>query len=173
MKTFGNIFSAFAFAVVAVVSLGSGKAFAAPIYDLKFYKVDDVMSAYITNESHENEFMFSRSFGPDYSYVDISSYITDGLNTILLTLENGPAGYTYGYDFRIEGQSYASDDCGIWNTFGCDNDRYETGIVWTEEISFFVGDQVQDVEAPSQLGFFIIALLTLLWFFRANRIRVC
>jgi len=156
MKSFGSIFSVFALVVVAVVTLGSGKATAAPIYDLKFYKVDDVMSAYITNDSHENEFMFSRPFGPDYGYVDITSYITDGLNTIRLTLWNGIFGYTYGYDFRIDGQSYASYDCGIWNSYGCDSDRYGEGIVWTEEISFFVGNQVQDVAAPSLL--FLIAL---------------
>ncbi|MBP1806593.1 hypothetical protein [Rubellimicrobium aerolatum] len=138
-------------AVVGAALIPAAGAASASTYELKFFDVDDVMSAYISNDDLTEELMFSRPFGHDYDYVDITSFVRDGLNTILLTLENGPSGYSYGYDFTIDGASYASGHCGIFNTYGCDADRYGTGEVWRTEIAFTASD-VAPVPLPASMA---------------------
>ena len=108
----------------------------ASTYLLKFYQVDDDMSAYITNSDYNQELLFSKGFGADYDYVDISSDVRDGINALTLTLVNGIKGYTYGYDFKIDGLSYASGACGVFDTTGCDADSYDQGWVWSTNIKF-------------------------------------
>lgn len=114
----------------------AGVPASASTYLLKFYQVDDDMSAYITNSDYNQELLFSKEFGADYDYVDISSYVRDGTNALTLTLINGIKGYTYGYDFKIDGVSYASGACGVFNTTGCDADSYDQGWVWSTNIKF-------------------------------------
>src|SRR5215211_2448562 len=121
-------------ALVAGVLAAASAPANASTYLLKFYHVDDDMSAYITNSAFSQKLLFSKGFGADYPYVDISSYVRDGINALTLTLINGPAGYTYGYDFKIDGTSYASAACGIFNTYGCDADSYAKGLVWSTNI---------------------------------------
>ena len=111
----------------------SGQANAAT-YLLKFYQVDDDMSAYITNSEFSQQLLFSKGFGLDYDYVDISSYVRDGINALSLTLNNGPKGWTYGYDFKIDGTTYASGSCGVFNTHGCNADSYDQGLVWSTNV---------------------------------------
>ncbi len=118
-----------------VLAMGAVPA-SASTYLLKFYQVDDDMSAYITNSDYNQELLFSKDFGADYDYVDISSYVRDGTNALTLTLINGIKGYTYGYDFKIDGVSYASGACGVFDTTGCDADSYDQGWVWSTNIKF-------------------------------------
>jgi hypothetical protein len=118
-----------------VLGLGSMPA-SASTYLLKFYHVDDDMSAYITNSDFNQKLLFTKGFGADYPYVDISSFVRDGINALTLTLTNGPAGWTYGYDFKIDDVSYSSGACGIFNTYGCNADSYDKGLVWTTNIRF-------------------------------------
>lgn len=118
-----------------VLAMASAPSEAAT-YLLKFYQVDDDMSAYITNSDYKQELLFSKDFGADYDYVDISSYVRDGTNALTLTLINGIKGYTYGYDFKIDGVSYASGACGVFNITGCDADSYDQGWVWSTNIKF-------------------------------------
>lgn len=119
----------------AVLALGAMPASAAT-YLLKFYNVDDDMSAYITNSDYSQQLLFSKGFGADYDYVDISSYVRDGINALTLNLVNGPKGWTYGYDFKIDGVSYASGACGVFNTHGCNADSYDQGLVWSTNVRF-------------------------------------
>lgn len=118
-----------------MLGLGSVPASAAT-YLLKFYQVDDDMSAYITNSDYSHQLLFSKGFGADYDYVDISSYVRDGINALTLTLNNGPKGWTYGYDFKVDGVSYASGACGAFNTHGCNADSYDQGLVWSTNVRF-------------------------------------
>lgn len=118
-----------------VLALGSVPA-SASTYLLKFYQVDDDMSAYITNSDFNQQLLFSKGFGADYDYVDISSYVRDGINALTLTLTNGPKGWTYGYDLKIDGTSYASGACGVFNTHGCNADSYDQGLVWSTNVRF-------------------------------------
>jgi hypothetical protein len=118
-----------------VLAMASAPSEAAT-YLLKFYQVDDDMSAYITNSDYSQQLLFSKGFGADYDYVDISSYVRDGINALTLTLNNGPAGWTYGYDFKIDGVSYASGSCGVFNTHGCNADSYDQGLVWSTNVRF-------------------------------------
>ncbi len=108
----------------------------AAAYTLKLYDIDDRMTATITNRSYSNLVIADYTFGSDYPELDFSAYVTSGNNVLALSLFNGPAGYTYGYDFRIDGFSYAAGQCGVWNILGCDDDRYAEGLVWSREIDF-------------------------------------
>lgn len=122
-------------AILALLPQGA----AAATYSLRFFQVDDDLSAYITNSGFSHQLVLHRGFGPDYPYVDITPFVRNGSNTLDLELVNGPMGWTYGYDFRINDVTFASDACGIFNTHGCNNDAYGQGIVWTKSIQFNVG----------------------------------
>ena len=122
------------FAAIGLCSLAAEAQ--AATYLLKFYNVDDDMSAYITNSDYSQSLLFSKGFGQDYPYVDISPYVRNGINTLSLMLSNGPKGYTYGYDFKIDNVTYASGSCGIFNTYGCNADSYDQGLVWSTNIRF-------------------------------------
>ena len=121
-------------AAASLIALGEAPASAA--YTLRLFNVDDTLSAYITNSAWTKQLMFSKPFGPSYPAVDISSFVRPGVNALDLELINGPSGYTYGYEFQIDGQTYASGQCGFFNTFGCDNDKYGKGLVWSANIKF-------------------------------------
>ncbi|HEY2009841.1 MAG TPA: hypothetical protein VGH23_12680 [Rhizomicrobium sp.] len=143
--------------LLSLIFAGSvtGTALGAPIlstdeFALQFYDVDDVLSAYITNSAYANQLILSEPFGQSYAPVDISAYVTPGSNDIFLQLYNGPAGWTYGYNFSINGVSYDSGDCGTFNVYGCNNNAYGSGYVWSHDITFDVVEPVTPVpEAPS------------------------
>lgn len=126
----------------------ASQAHAADIFDLKFFNVDDTMTAEISNSLFTNVEVNRANFSQDNPYIDISSYVAQGANTLNIKLFNGPAGYTYGYDLRKNGVSIATDHCGVWNTFGCENDRYGEGLVFTRQISFD-GGTIQQAEATA------------------------
>lgn len=111
-------------------------AHAAALFDLRFFNVDDTMTANITNSDFSDQKILEIGFSQNNPYVDISSFVRPGSNTLAINLFNGPSGYTYGYDFRKDGVSIASGQCGIFNTFGCDNDSYAQGLVFTRNITF-------------------------------------
>lgn len=131
----GNVRGLFRLAAAGLV-LTASQAYAADIFDLRFFDVDDTMTAEISNSLFTNVEVNRANFSQDNPYVDISSYVAPGANSLNIKLFNGPAGYTYGYDLRKNGVSIAMDQCGVWNTFGCDNDRYAQGLVFTRQISF-------------------------------------
>ncbi len=111
----------------------------AAAYELRLYQVDDLMTASITNSLYTDQTILTQHFGQsDYPYFDISPFVTDGLNTITLQLTNTSPGqgWTYGYDLKIDGTSIASDSCGNYNTFGCNNNDTTQGVVFTKAISF-------------------------------------
>ena len=134
-------------ALSAIVAFSSS-AFAANTFELKFFDVDDTMKAFITNADYTSQLVLERGFGANYPAIDITPYVADGLNTIELKLYNGSAGYTYGYDFLIDSVSYQSGQCGTFNTFGCDNNSYAKGLVWSETITFNHG-VVSGIPEPS------------------------
>ena len=109
-------------------------------FTLGFFDVDDVLSAYITNSALTNELILTATFGQVISGVDVSGFIRQGRNVIHLELINiSPgAGWTYGYDFKVNNISRDSDQCGVFNTFGCENDDQTQGLVWTHDIIFDV-----------------------------------
>ena len=74
----------------------------------------------------------------DTGLVDVSNFVRPGANDLLITDLNTISGWTYGYDFRIDGVTYASDVCGIANSVGCDNGDTTPGVVFSRDISFDV-----------------------------------
>ena len=122
-------------------------------YLLRLYNVDDVLSAYITNGTYSNQLLLQTSFLQDSGLVDISAFVTPGENDISLQLFNGPSGWTYGYEFLIDGDIYASGICGTVNSYGCNNNDYTSGDVWSDSIAFNVplSDQ-SDVPEPSTIA---------------------
>ena len=152
----------------------SSAANAANVYTLRLFQVDDLMQAYITNSYHLGTLMFEKTFAPDHPAVGISPFITTGLNTIDLALFNGPSGYTYGYDFQINGVSFAKDSCGTFNMGGCDNDRYGEGLVWTDKIRFNVDSNgyVSGVPEPATWAMMITGFGMAGWMLRRNRSRL-
>lgn len=74
-------------------------------------------------------------FGQEAS-ADITSFLQAGTNSVAFTLENilGPAGYTYGFSLYRDGVLYFNEQCGIFNTFGCNNNDQTVGVVFTRTI---------------------------------------
>ena len=127
-------------AVTGLIALGIvNPAVADPVYTLRFYNIDDQMSGYITNSNYTDQLIMQYNFLQDSGYVDISSYVEPGLNDILITDFNGPAGWTYGYDFQIDGVTYDLGVCGNVNVYGCDNNAYTPGLVYSHDIVFTDG----------------------------------
>jgi len=123
--------------ILSVAALMAGApAQAADVFDLRFYDVDDEMTAEISNSAFSDALIYSIGFSKDNPYFDFSEYVAPGLNTITIKVVNGSSGWSYGYDFRKNGVSFAADQCGDWNTFGCNNDSYGEGLVYTTQITF-------------------------------------
>jgi hypothetical protein len=140
--------------LATIATVVSAPSYAGPIlatdtFALRVYDVDDVMSAFITNSSHSQQLMFTANFNQDFGYVDISSYVTPGANDILLQLFNGPAGWTYGYDFTTNGTSFDAGHCGVFNTIGCNNSDLSKGLVWSHDINFNVESATNPIPEPN------------------------
>jgi hypothetical protein len=110
-------------------------------FTLRFFDVDDVLSAYITNSEFTNQLILRSSFGEVTTDVEFSDFVRSGVNTIHLELINTSPGqgWTYGYDFKVNGKSQDFDQCGTFNRVGCQNDESQ-GVVWTHDIEFTVVD---------------------------------
>ncbi len=78
--------------------------YAVPVYTLRLFNVDDVLTASITNSSFTNSQFLSANFNVDTGFFDLSSLVRPGTNTINLSLYNDHGGWTYGYDFKKDGQ---------------------------------------------------------------------
>jgi hypothetical protein len=122
----------------AVILVSTNTVIAAPIFDLRFYNVDDVMNASITNAAFADQGVLQANFLQDTGFVDISSFVRPGQNDLFLTDLNTIEGWTYGYDFRIDGVTYASDVCGTADIMGCEHDDATPGIVFSRDIGFNV-----------------------------------
>ena len=165
-------FVAACFAAIAtfipVASLAS-PILATDSFAVRLYDVDDVMSAYITNSTYSKQLLFTANFNQDFGYVDISSYVAPGTNDILLQLFNGPAGWTYGYDFTINGLSFEADHCGVFNTIGCKDSDLSKGLVWAHDIVFDVQTTLQPIPEPGSAALVLAGLGMLLAF--GSRLR--
>lgn len=107
--------------LVASTTIAVSAASASSVYTLQFYNIDDTMTGYISNSAFSGQEVLQASFLQDTGPVDISSFVRPGSNDILVTDYNGPAGWTYGFDFKIDGVTYDSGVCGSANTIGCNN----------------------------------------------------
>jgi hypothetical protein len=75
----------------------SGPAFA-NTYLLELDNVDDVMTAYITNSGNSDTQILTETYQGDTGLVDISGYVTPGLNDILVQdFNSGGDGHTATY----------------------------------------------------------------------------
>lgn len=154
--------SKFAAAFLFTTATFCGPCFASPVYDLRLYNVDDVLSAYIINANYSNQLILQELFLGDTGYVNISSYIAPGANDIFLQLYNGPQGWTYGYDFTINGTTFDSGACGTINIFGCNNNEYVSGYVWSQDILFNAVGTNTAIPEPASGSLLIGGLLDML-----------
>lgn len=126
-------------ALIATLSLLFTEAATANnIYTLDLFNTDDVMTAYITNSTYNDQQILQNTFLGNTGFVDISAYVEPGLNTITLQDYNYFQGWTYGYTFQINGVTYASGSCGTANILGCNNNAQspDNAVVWTQDIQF-------------------------------------
>jgi hypothetical protein len=121
------------------------------------HNIDDILSAFITNSAHTNDLVLSANFTEDTGFVDISSFVTAGSNTLHLELQNFTegSGYAYGYDFRIDGITFEAATCGIVNVVGCNGGDTTQGLVFSHDIVFSVPSEVP---LPAALPLFATGL---------------
>ena len=105
-------------------------------YELQLFSVDDNMYAYITNSVYTDQLLISQGFSSGNPYANISNYVEPGINIVTLELYNGPKGYSYDWNFGINGVLSASGSCGDWNTYGCNYDSYAEGLVYVTDLLF-------------------------------------
>lgn len=110
--------------------------YAAPVYTLRLFNVDDVLTAYISNSTFTNSQFLQANFNTDTGFFDLSSLVRSGSNTINLSLYNDHGGWTYGYDFKKDGATVETDVCGVVTLTGCHNDRTIGQGVFTHAIVF-------------------------------------
>ena len=124
----------------------------ADVYTLDFYNVDDLMTGYITNSKNIDTPILQVSFLGNSGPVDISPYVTDGLNDIHIQEYNDYQGWTFGYTFAINGSTVSSGSCGVANYFGCNNNAQGpiNAVVFATDIQFNVANSVvRGVPEPS------------------------
>jgi PEP-CTERM motif len=136
--------------LVASTTIAVSAASASSVYTLQFYNIDDTMTGYISNSAFSGQEVLQASFLQDTGPVDISSFVRPGSNDILVTDYNGPAGWTYGFDFKIDGVTYDSGVCGSANTIGCNNSdvTHTNQIVFSHDIVFST-PRISAVPEPS------------------------
>lgn len=123
-------------ACAAMIALAIASPATAQVYDLRLYNIDDVMTAEITN-SEFTDLLIATAYYPGNSYyTDITAFVRPGINTLSLELQNTGGGWTYGYDFRLDGVSIASGSCGQVGVVGCDNNSYTLGTRFQSSIQF-------------------------------------
>jgi hypothetical protein len=110
----------------------------AHVYTLRFWNIDNVATAQITNSAYTNQQILTDSqYNPvDTGYVDISSYVRPGSNDVYIQLANTTDGWTISYDFQIDGISSSTYTCGVAGSVGCNNNAYVSGVVYTQHIVF-------------------------------------
>jgi hypothetical protein len=140
-------------------------------YTLRLFNVDDVMSAYITNADYTDQLVLQATFLQDTGNVDISRYIEPGLNDLLIQDYNFFQGWTYGYDFEINGASYASGSCGTANVFGCNDNAQgpDNQVVFSTNIQFDAPSPPSRIPEPSSLASLLSGLLSLMAMRRLHR----
>src|SRR5437868_6690151 len=106
-----------------VALLVSGMAYAAPVYTLRFFNVDDGMDGFITNATHTNTHILSAGCcGGNTGDVNITGFVTGGLNSLNIQDVNiHGGGWTIGWEFKIDGIIKDSEVCGTFGVFGCNN----------------------------------------------------
>jgi hypothetical protein len=102
-------------------------------YYLHLYNVDDTAKAAVNGVQ-----VVQTDYYQDSGWIDITSYLKDGSNTILLTNENGPGGWTYGFEIKKDSNVILTDSCGTVGTAGCLQD-YTVGLVYRNVITLTLG----------------------------------
>jgi hypothetical protein len=145
----------------------------APIYTLRFFNTDDVMSGFITNSSYTSQPILTGIFNTDTGNVDISSYVTAGSNTIYMQLLNDHSGWTYGYQFKIDGAIQAQDVCGVVTLTGCIFGDFTIGpAVFTQSIVFQGPGTTVATPEPSSMLLGGLGILALGWYRRREVLRI-
>lgn len=139
----------------------SAPAFGGPVFQLRLFNVDDIFTALITNSSFTNQQILQTAFGNDSGLVDISSFVQPGTNLIHVSLFNDFGGWTYGFDFGINGTTFDSGSCGTTGVVGCNNNdqAHQHQIAFTHDIQF--QGPASGVPEPSSAWFAALGLLTL------------
>lgn len=130
------------FALLCALGLGTLlPASAGSIYTLRFHNVDDGMFGYITNSTFTGQQVLSIGCcGGDTGDVDITSFTTDGLNTLeIQDFNNHGGGYAYAWELKQDGVILASDSCGTFGIVGCNGNSSQTGLVYDTTTSFAAG----------------------------------
>ena len=78
--------------------------------------------------------MVQASLGQDTGLVEITPFLRAGLNTLTFSLDNFQQGYTYGFDVYREGVLYLRDQCGIFDSIGCNGNDQMLGGVYTRTL---------------------------------------
>ena len=114
-------------AVIAVCAVTAAHSAAkkANTWSLSLYQIDDQMDVYL------NGTKLSTCYFGNTCNSDLTNLMKSGKNSLKLVLTNTGAGWTYGYQILKNGSVYKQDSCGVFNTFGCANDDYTLGEVFS------------------------------------------
>jgi hypothetical protein len=133
--------------LAAALVLVPGLLIAAPDYSLRLFNTDDQMQAFFNGSTTP---ILTNNFQSDTGFVDISSFLAAGTNTLTLRLlNNANSGYTYGYQLERDGVIIDQATCGTANVAGCNNDG-AGGNVFTHTVTFGLAPDA----APDSLRLF-------------------
>lgn len=127
------------------VMLATGELRAEPVYSLRLFNTDDRMEAFANGSATP---ILTNEFLSDTGFVDISSFLAAGVNTLTLRLSNTFSGYTYGYQLRRNSAIIDEAICGTVTVAGCNSNDDALGNVFTHTVTFGLG------AAPSSLRLF-------------------
>jgi surface protein len=119
-----------------------------PNHQIRFFNVDDVMYGFLSNSSANRSLVLAAGFLENVG-VDFSAQLSPGINRFDIEVWNGPSvgpfglvsgdgGWTYGWDFLVDGQVIESDSCGSAGAIGCQSNQIKPGLAHTRTIEFVV-----------------------------------
>jgi len=118
---------------------------ASPIYTLRQYNVDDVLTSTLNGNP-----LLTTLFGQDQT-IDFSAFTVNGTNVIHFSLTSDHGGWAYGFEVKKDGVIIDSGSCGTVTIIGCNNNDGTTGEVFTHDTTFVVGEETATPEPTSVL----------------------
>jgi hypothetical protein len=86
--------------------------------------IDDSAKVYVNDQ-----IVVTNGFSGKYTTTQLNEYLTSGENKVRFELTNGPSGYTYAYQLKVGDTILVDEECGVFNSGGCDGNSYAQGVV--------------------------------------------
>lgn len=101
--------------------------------EIRLSNIDDKAYAYVNGA-----LKLIASYQQDTGFVDVSSFLEPGPNTVRFVLGNLGLGWTYRFEIQKDGATVFSEACGQVGILGCMNNDATLGTVYDKTVTVMV-----------------------------------